>query len=38
MLTQVKSEFNQCPLNKEKATKTFNERGRVIIKERDGKF
>ena len=38
MLTQVQSEFNQCPLKDQKAIERFNERGRVIIKDRDGKF
>jgi hypothetical protein len=38
MLTQMQSVFDKCPLNDQEATKTFNEKGKVIIKDRDGKF
>ena len=34
----MQSVFDKCPLEDQRAIKTFNERGKVIIKDRDGKF
>ena len=38
MLTQMQFEFNQCPQISEEATKTFNKKGPLIIKDRDRNF
>ena len=38
MLTQTQSVFDKCPLKDQGAIKTFNKKGKVIIKDRDGKF